>query len=91
MHLPTYLPTYYLLTTCSLLRQHPFSHDAPEDKMDEDEMYLDSAEVIEDDALPGWTVTSRTTTSGRVYKSFTTPQVSTCCILHALVLYHAAG
>ena len=58
--------------TC--LRQHPFSHDAPEDKMDEDEMYLDSAEVIEDDALPGWTVTSRTTTSGRVYKSFTTPQ-----------------
>ena len=42
--------------------------------MDEDEMYLDSAEVIEDESLPGWTVTSRTTTSGRVYKSFTTPQ-----------------
>ena len=58
--------------TC--LKQWPYSHDAPEEEMDEDEMYLDHAEEIDDPTLPGWTVKAHTTNSGRTYKSFTSPQ-----------------
>jgi len=55
--------------TCE--RQAPYSHDAPEETMDEDEEMVD--EPTEDEQLPGWLVSTHMTSGGRLYKSFTSP------------------